>query len=271
MSSVEVIDLENPSKSCNSIANYPVEDGGMTVAIVDGLIKSCGSGYDRDNCYDYNPETNSWTTSASLIHARSRPRSSFVDDVWLVSGDNAGDDDDVPFTTEMWTGTSFEDGPRLPTPMYDHCQFTINSTHVFFVETYLTGQSFMLDWFAETWTELPGMTVDRTYPSCGLIKNPENGLEVVVVQSGVSEIFNIRDESWRTGPPVEYFFDAGFAQIGDTFVIVGGLGTGDEELDTIYKFDHINYDWILMTQRLEVGRYAYPGAVAVPDEFVTCS
>ncbi len=273
MSSVEVIDLENPSNICSMIEDYPVENGGMTLGLIDGLLKSCGSGYDIEDCYDYDPDTNSWTSSASLVYARARPRSSFIDGIWLVSGDDALDAGDAPMTTEMWTGSTFVEGPRLPTPMYDHCQFTINSTHVFFAEAYETGRSFLLDWFAQTWTEVPPMNVDRNYPSCGLINNPENGLEAVIVQSGVSEIFNFRDESWRTGPPVEPFIDAGFTQIGDTFVVVGGLDEvyGDEEFDTIYKFDHIKYEWILMSQRLQVSRYAYPGVVSVPDEFVTCS
>ncbi len=105
---------------------------------------------------------------------------------------------------------------------------------------------------------------------CGLIKNPENGAEVVIVEDGVPEIFNFKEEAWRTGPTVGEFDYAGYAQIRDTFVEVGG-NTDAVELDSIYKFDHINYDWILMSQRLQVPRDYYPGVVAVPDEFVTCS
>ncbi len=97
MSSVEVIDLENPSNKCNLIADYPVDDTGMTVGLIDGLIKSCGSMEDKDDCYDYNPATNSWITSTSLINARDFPRSSFIDGIWLVSGDNTGPEN-VPQT-----------------------------------------------------------------------------------------------------------------------------------------------------------------------------
>ncbi len=76
---------------------------------------------------------------------------------------------------------------------------------------------------------------------------------------------------WRTGPSLASFDQASYAQFGDTFVVVGGEDPGDNSIDTIYQFDHINYDWILMDQRLEVPRKNYPGIVAVPDEFVTCS
>ncbi len=91
---------------------------------------------------------------------------------------------------------------------------------------------------------------------------------MIVVEDGVTEIFNFRDEEWRT---VESFDWAGYAQIGDTFVVVGGENDAYEAIDTIHKFDHINYEWILMSQRLQVPRDIYPGVVAVPDEFVTCS
>ncbi len=267
-----MIDLENPSNTCNLIADYPVEYTGMTIGLIDGLIKSCGGDQDTDYCYDYNPATKSWITSASLINERMRPRSSFIDGVWLVSGDSTLDIDDVPLTTEMWTGTGFEPGPLLPIPMFVPCQLTINSTHVFFADTRGTGKAYLLDWYKQIWTELPPMTVLRVYMSCGLINNPENGMEVVIVENGVTEIFNFDDGEWRTVPAtVESFNESSYVQVGDTFVVVGGDNNTLEAIDTIYKFDHINYEWILMSQRLQVPRDAYPGVVAVPDELVTCS
>ncbi len=269
LSSVEGIDLENPSKTCNLIADYPVNESGMAVGLIDGLIKSCG-GSDTDDCYNYNPTTNSWITSASLINTRATPKSSFIDGIWLISGDNTASDD-CPLTTEMWTGTGFKSGPTLPIPMDSHCQLTINSTHVFFADTRHTGKAYLLDWYKQSWTELPRMTVDRKYMSCGLINNPENGIEVVIVEDGTTEIFNLRDEEWKTGPTLESFDMAGYAQIGNTFVVVGGENDAGVTIGTIYKFDNINYDWILMSQQLKVPRHGYPGVVAVPDGFVTCS
>ncbi len=138
----------------------------MTVGIIDGLIKSCGGDHDTDDCYDYNPETNSWIISESLINARDVPKSSFIDGTWLVSGDSNGSDD-VGTTTEMWTGTGFELGPSTPVAMYNHCQLTINSTHVFFVDTAVTGNAFLLYWHEQTWKELPPMTENsRLVMSC---------------------------------------------------------------------------------------------------------
>ncbi len=260
--SVEVIDLENPSSTCNAISDYPFGNKGMAVGLIDNIIKTCGSEYGSDSCYDYNPSTNSWTLSVDLLTSRDNPRASFIDNVWLVSGD------DYETTTEMWTGNIFEPGPQLPTYMYLHCQLTINSTHVFFADDY--DVVYLLDWPAQSWIELPPMTVNRDWPSCGLINNPQNGQEVVIVEDGVTEIFNLNDLTWRSGPPVTMFDEASYVQFGDTFVVVGGQDYVGDALDTIYKFDHLNYDWILMDQRLKTPRESYPGVVAVPDEFVTC-
>ncbi len=146
LNSVEVIDLKNPTNTCNMIADYTFKHAGMTVGIIGGLIKSCGSSYDTNDCYDYNPATNSWITSASLIKERTKPRSSFIDGVWLISGSN---DPDTDSTTERWTGRGFELGPSLPIGMYAPCQLTINSTHVFFADTFETGNAFLLDWYEQ--------------------------------------------------------------------------------------------------------------------------
>ncbi len=174
LSSVEVIDLESPTNTCNPLSNYLKEDLGMTVGIVDGLIKSCGSDYDTYYCYDYNPATMSWSTSRSMLTQRDFPRSSFIGGVWLVSGDYLNGDD-VPDSTEMWTGSSFQEGPTLPIDMFYHCQQTINSTHVFFVDTYNSGNAYLFDWYEETWTELPPTNISRDFASCGVMNNPDNG------------------------------------------------------------------------------------------------
>ncbi len=96
-------------------------------------------------------------------------------------------------------------------------------------------------------------------------------LEVVIVQEGISEIFNFnKNLSWREGPSIDSYYSASSTQVTDTFVLVGGYKDNGDFLDTIYKFDHINYDWILMSQRLQEPR-RFAGVVAVPDDFVVCS
>ncbi len=268
LSSVEVIDLENPANNCDRIRDYPIKDNLMTVGFINGLVKSCGSAYDTNECYDYDPATNLWVQSDSMLYPRDSPRSSFIDSVWLVSGDGTGDEDS-PLATEIWNYDHFEEGPTLPIETFYLCQLTVNSTHVFFADPE-TGGTFLLDWFSQTWTELAPMTPNKIYPHCGLINNDENGKEVVIAENGVTEIFNLNDMAWRTGPSLPAFNRAVTAQLPETFLVVGGYSdSADEYLDTIYEFDQNNYEWVLMSQRLQEPK-DYPGVVLVPDDFVTC-
>ncbi len=177
LSDVEVIDLENPYSTCSLIPDYPNDDGGMVVGFFNWTIKACGNIDDIDSCYDYDPSTNSWTTSASLLYPRRVPKASFIDGTWLVSGD---DDDPSNGITDMWNGNGFIQGPSLPEPMAYHCQLTVNSSHVFFANP-SDGATFLLNWETQNWSVLPFMSYTRTYPSCGMIQNPENGLEAVMV------------------------------------------------------------------------------------------
>ena len=111
------------------------------------------------------------------------------------------------------------------------------------------------------------MDTEREYPSCGLIQNPENGPKVVLAGYGSSEIFNLASETWRDGPETPYFYAAASTQLQDTFLVIGG--TNGDGLDTIYEFDHINYDWILRPERLSQQKYGV-GAIALPNDFVQC-
>ncbi len=153
--------------------------------------------------------------------------------------------------------------------MIAHCQLTVNSTHVFFMDSY---HAYMLEYQTETWTELDSPFTSRIYPSCGLINSPENGLEVVTAGYGTSEIYNVNDDLWRDGPEeTPYFYVAGFAQLEDTFVVVGGHGPDEwEYLDSVYVFDNVDYEWDLLDQRLAIPRSDYPGVVAVTEDFLNC-
>ncbi len=265
-----MIDLENPSSTCEPIPDYPKAAGGMALGIIDGKIKSCGDNWETYACYDYDPATNTWEDSPNLLYDRFNAKASFVGGVWLVSGDIDIDDGE---TTEMWTGSGFEEGPTLPRTMWDHCQLTVNSTHVLFAHSNsITFEpTFLYDWQAEEFTFLEPQSELRQSPSCGVINNPENGLEAVIAQDGRSEILNFGTMTWREGPAAPYFFYAGYAQLFNTFVVVGGRAEDGTDLDTVYKFDHLNYQWIEVEQRLQVQRALYPGVVAVPDDFVSCS
>ncbi len=224
----------------------------------DGKIKSCGNAYESNVCYDYDPSSDSWSRSESMINDRNSAKGSFIGHDWLVSGNLILPES---ITTEYWTGSEFMAGPDIPVNMGVHCQLTLNSTHVFFVQ-FNRDPAYLLEWETLTWTELPSFTQDMTILSCGLIYNPENGLEAVVTHGDVSEIFNFGTLQWRPGPSGEHHSYAGHTQHGDTFLL--------QSQDEIYMFDNINYSWVNMGKLLQTPRSDFPGLITVPDEFVSC-
>ncbi len=184
---MEVVDLGDSSIDCDSLSDYPDNDYGMTLGVIGGLVKSCGSYSSTNDCYDYDPATDSWSSSTPMLDYRRYPKSSFIDGVWLVSGEDYYESStttqgttDYTYSTEMssiasgtasttefWTGDAFEQGPNLPKRMFRPCQLTINATHVFFADMTLSGRSYLLDWNRQTWTDLPTMLRYYDDPSCG--------------------------------------------------------------------------------------------------------
>ncbi len=269
LSKVQSFDLEDTStRTCEQISDYPRVEYGNAVGVIGDVIKSCGGATIPSNaCYDYYPTNNTWVRSTDMLSERWYHGHSFIDKVWLLSGGNSNQ----PLsTTEIWNGNTFEVGPPLPRGMYAHCQLTVNHTHVFFA-TIDQQPSYLLYWPDLTWTELPPLTKSYSYPSCGLINNPDNGLEAVFMGETNTEIFSFMNLTWRDGPPLTYVAAAGSAQLSDTFIIAGGQNAQWNPIDTIYKFDHINYQWVLQCRHLQNPAKFYPGVVTVPDNFVNCT
>ncbi len=268
MRTAEAVNLADPASICQPIGDYPMDIYGNVVGLVDGVVKSCGSETSYDDCYDYDPDSNRWVGSPNMLYGRHSPRASSIDGTWLISGPPTTAD--APYASEMWSDGELVSGPTVPPNMDNHCQITVNDTHVFFADGQDLGPSYLYDFNAQTWTEMPPKTVKTSRPSCGFIKNPDNGVEAVVYDQGITEIFNFNDMTWRLGPEMPWTSYSGFAQLSETFVMVGGNGYGTD-LDLIFQFDNLEYKWILKGQHLGIERDKSPGVVAVPDDFVSCS
>ncbi len=274
LNSVEVIDLEDPTSVCAAPASSPMEGGGMQVAVMDGKVKVCGNSEPTNDCYDYYPASDTWLTAAGMMYERNGHRSSVIGDAWLVSGADYNNGA-YASDTEFFAGVGFVRGPNMAHDMEFHCQLTVNATHVFFSSP-TVGTSDLLDWYSQTWTDLEPMpdTFNGGLLSCGLIDNPEKGLEAVMSGPDDTWIFNFESLTWRAGPkfPMEEVWSPGYAQLVDTFVVVGGEDDKENEpMDTIYQFDHLNYEWVLLEQRLGTRRQGRPGVVAVTADFIACN
>jgi len=117
--------------------------------------------------------------------------------------------------------------PDLPEDKQEHCQVTIGDDQVFVTaglgDTRFSvesgGDTFILDWNTRTWKELePFPEILMNGAACGLANN-----EIVVAANWKWFIFPLDDLTWRRGPALPANVeDLVYAQIGDTFVAVGG-------------------------------------------------
>ncbi len=282
LDSVEVLDLSGQSTNCQPVANYPRPVARHAGDLVGGRPRGCGGTSDgvasTDLCYEYLHETSEWEVADPMLAARYDYRSSVVDSAtWLVTG---GWDGSMVFdTTEVWRDGEFTPGPRLPQPLYGHCQLTVNSSQVLVLGGYNgTGYSpsvYLLDWQGGEggdWRQLAEFSEHLHVDACGLIENSLNGQELVALPDHDScQIYNFRDDAWRAGPPLQegILYDSAVVQRSKSFVIVGG-GTGNASTDSVYEFDPEGYLWVRSAATLRTAR-GTAVAVAVDDDHVECS
>ncbi len=286
---VEVVDLLNPGNKCGFLADYPAAVAHHTATYMDEVVKSCGGIYYDESielgrpyeyCYDYEPTSNMWIQSAGLLKPRMYMASSLVGNNWLISGgklinylyvnETLSWDDVYLNDTEIFIegASSFELGSAiLPETMINHCQATINDTHVFFVED---RHAYILDYANNIWIQVEDITVDINTPSCGHIYNSVNGVEIVVASEGYTRIFNLSTLEWKEGPHlIPYGDHYGVAQLENTVVFAGGDPYSRTTMNNVYLFDNENYEWLLLQQTLDIPREDF-AIVAVPTEFVNC-
>jgi hypothetical protein len=144
--SVQVLDFASPDKSCASLPPYPLSMCCGTATFYKGELLVCGGEIDgpvpSDKCFKLSPDLTSWVEILPLPNGpREVMSSSQIDGKWLISG---GYYVSSQTTSLIYDDGQFIVGPRLPFPMKDHCQLTINSTHVFIGGT--AGKAFLLDW-----------------------------------------------------------------------------------------------------------------------------
>jgi len=268
-STVEVINLADDNKLCPSIPDYPIGVEQHTAVFYQGKIVSCGGYADvrNDRCFELGPDLRSWVEINSLpIDETASMQSSVIDGKWVISG---GDTDLTHTSLLSYYDGIFQPSPPLPFEKWNHCQLTLNSTHIFFTGGY--GYStFMLNWPRQEWIFLDDAPRSDTDPACGFVKTPSLGQEVIVAFETRSYIFSLADLEWRDGPLLpEDLSDFTNAQLNNGFLAIGGFNSDNQEVDTIYRFDPNSYDWVLEPSRLAIPRRRAE-AVAVPDDFLAC-
>ena len=181
-------------------------------------------------------------------------------------------------TIEVLSDQGWQELPfPLPVTTYHHCMVLFNSTTVLVISGVENeNNSFFFNTENEIWVEGPTLLSGRQLHSCGkLLKDNGSSQFSVIVAGGDGktsvEILDVGASEWRNGPILPFAFLTGASMVEDSFggiLLIGGYnGT---YLDTIFQLRRADSEWILLPQKLKVGRYL-PTAFLVPGEITNCN
>jgi hypothetical protein len=287
---VEIIDLESSSPTCQNLPSFPL----ATLGSFGGLgfqdqPMICG-GYDSNKCYTL--VENEWTPSPSLKTARylaavsKPPYSSKPQKLFVTGGSNQSSVEGLN-TAEVLTEQGWETLPqKLPVTIYRHCQVHVNSTTVMVIGGLQNGsksaKTFYFNTENDAWTEGPQLKNARDSHSCGRIRKDSNSPDFSIIVAGGNdghtlsyvEILDHGSNQWRKGPDLPYPTEN--AQMVEDkkggVVLVGGWKLPTLYANTLFQLPHGGEDaeWTVMEQKLK-NRRENPVAFLVPDSIVTCS
>ena len=106
------------------------------------------------------------------------------------------------------------------------------------------------------------MRVARRDHACGIVEHPTRGPELVVAggynaTNGSTEIFNLREQSWKMGPNLSYpIRNAEGVQFKDTLLVVNGFHWVKRNIvdHTIHKYIVEEERWDTILEHTQHGR-----------------
>ena len=130
----EVIDLVNPTKSCQSWADHPTGTWFAAGALVDSQVIICG-GDNPGEQLSFDCHLITQATSEAIVSLNVGSRNSAATEIngkVLVAGGYAGGVDDLYGikSTELISHDQASPGPDLPYPVYHHCIIKINDEDI---------------------------------------------------------------------------------------------------------------------------------------------
>jgi len=287
----EVINLASSASTCKNPPNYPAKVflaiGGLGFKVNPILCGGIQNNAYSKNCYSL--ENNKWVSSASMNSARAYAAADqSKDGKLLVTGGFDGSPSGSLNSAEMLTEEGWESNiPSLPVTIRNHCMVTVNSTTVMAISGIqndrYSRKTFYFNFGEESWTEGPELKNNRIYHSCGKIRRNKESQEMSIIVAGGKygqsylssvEILNIGSNEWQTGPelPLGIYSSQIVEDQNGGVVMIGGLTSDDDILDTLYQLPHGGQDavWTKMEQKMKTGRHEHT-AFMVPDNIVDCS
>ena len=143
LNTVDVFDYSGANLNCENPHNlpYPIT-GGVLMATPGkkpwycggfGLKTGAQTTASLAECLEFDPDTNSWSTAATMNTPRRRPAGIVINSetVWLTGG-RSGDTGAVA-STEYYQSTTFNPGPALPNALHRHCMARVDADTVIIV------------------------------------------------------------------------------------------------------------------------------------------
>ena len=200
-SEAELIDLDDPTTTCQPIPPYPSGGGiaaGVGLLYLGLLPTVCGGIVSKasvSSCFSYSFSYGAWALNG-LLGNMTVPRQEFGgtlvgEDVFTLSGgakttqsglDNFWKSSEL---AQVSGGGGFYRGPDLPTENFGHCMVSLGSTRVFIAGGFFTpNTAYVYD--TETGTMSDPLQIPGPHSShvCGSFKNATTGLREVVVVGG---------------------------------------------------------------------------------------
>jgi len=174
---IETIHLSGDGTGCSSVKNYPLELEEHTATYHDGSVFVCGGHNSEEasytnRCFQLSNPVGPWTEIFPMPEPNSEMRSSLIDGKWFITGGLRG-----PGTKSFvydFDDKLFEYGSQLFDNKYDHCQVTVNDTHVF-IGGGSSIEAYLFNWKTQRWTFLDDMPSSVLGGACGFLNNPEYG------------------------------------------------------------------------------------------------
>jgi len=279
---------ENPLPPClENLSDQAFGEFTAGAALSDGTPIVCGGAeFEEYNhtevCSLYDPLTDSWTESGTMLQKRSRMAYYFHPSLGLIMAGGYDESDIIDGVERTTDGQNFISMPPLPNANKDQCMVVTDEGTI-----YITGgissdvRMYSLNPLSgqDSWVQEPSMKTGRSSHGCGLIKG-DNGTEIVVVGGDFAsgddvEIFNINNREWRTGPLFPFGISIpASTPYKESFLIVGGGIRGNIGIigisDTIYYFNPRTFTWDLMEESLNNGQWAHTAFMVDSSIFPPC-
>ena len=289
-SDAEIIALF-PRPKCPKPPEFPMANSlGLYGTLAEFGPFVCGLHFSEmeNSCFAYKVKELEWISMGFAINEKRTHASSahFNNRSWIIIGGQKylGDVPVVLDSSEVFNGSMFNFGPKLPIPLSGHCSVKLNKSHIFVAGGYGTPhlkEVFLLHSQRQAlWENLTSMQLGKFGHSCGKVVTLFDHVEVVAaggLHQDSIEIYSTKSSAWSTGPKIEnrQIFKAATLQGKTAFIITGGVEIEPDctmrncRLDSIFTYDTNTNNFKKNDVDLSQGR-GYHVAIPLPT-FIDCS